>query len=89
MYFSLYFEGSHMSARHTNENLTIHLKVKDYAVWRTGYNARETTRRSAGLTKGGVFRNPDDPNDVVVLQDVSDVERARTLLISEDLQATM
>jgi hypothetical protein len=83
MYSSLYFEGTHMSAPHTTENLTIHFKVKDYASWRTGYNARETTRRSASrLTKGGVFRNPDDPNDVVVLQDVSDVEKARTAITS-------
>lgn len=75
-----------MSAPHTTENLTIHLKVKDYAAsWRTGYNARKMARRSAGLTTGGVFRNPDDPNDVVVLQDVSDVEK----LTSEDLKVTM
>jgi hypothetical protein len=74
-----------MSAPHTTENLTIHLEVKDYASWRTGYNARKTTHRSAGLTTGGVFRNPDDPNDVVVLQDVSDVEK----LTSEDLKVTM
>jgi hypothetical protein len=29
-----------MSAPHTIENLTIRLKVKDYASWRTGYDAR-------------------------------------------------
>ena len=33
----------------TNENMTVHLKVKDYAIWRTGYDAREKNRNSAAL----------------------------------------
>jgi hypothetical protein len=31
-----------------NENLTIHLKVKDYTAWRAGYDGREKSRVSAG-----------------------------------------
>jgi hypothetical protein len=36
-----------------------------------------------------VFRSADDPNDVVVLQDVSDVAKARTWVASEDLKTAM
>jgi hypothetical protein len=36
-----------------------------------------------------VFHSADDPNDVVVLQDVADVAKARTWLGSEDLKAAM
>jgi hypothetical protein len=36
-----------------------------------------------------VFRSAEDPNDVVVLQDVTDVAKARTWVGSEDLKATM
>jgi hypothetical protein len=46
------------------ENLTVHLKVKDFNTWRTSYNGRETNRVSAGITNGSVFRSADDPNDV-------------------------
>ncbi len=55
-----------MSTQHTNENLTVHFKVKDYAAWRTGYDAGEKGRLSAGITNGRVFRNAADPNDVVI-----------------------
>jgi hypothetical protein len=74
---------------HANENLTIHLKVKDYATWRTGYDGGEKSRLSAGITNGRVFRNAQDPNDVVILQDVADVAKARTWLGSDDLKAAM
>jgi hypothetical protein len=73
----------------TNENITIHLKVKDYAIWRTGYDGREKNRVSAGITNGRVFRNAQDPNDVVILQDVADVAKARTWLGLDDLKAEM
>ena len=35
------------------------------------------------------FRGADDQNEVIVLQDVADVAKARTWLGSEDLKATM
>ena len=78
-----------MNTTHTTENLTIHHKVKDYAAWRFAYDAHETSRRSAGISNGRVFRNAEDPNDVVVLQDVADVAKARTWVASEDLKAAM
>jgi hypothetical protein len=72
-----------------NENLTIHLKVKDYNAWRTSYNGREQNRVSAGITNGRVFRNADDQNDVVILQDVADVAKARTWLGSSEMKSAM
>jgi len=73
----------------TNENLTLHFKVKDFKAWRTAYHGNEKSRLSAGITNGRVFHSADDPNDVVVLQDVSDVAKARTWLDSEDLKTAM
>jgi hypothetical protein len=72
-----------------NENLTIHLKVKDYTAWRTGYDGHEKSRVSAGITNGRVFRNAQDQNDVVILQDVADVAKARTWLGSDEMKAAM
>jgi hypothetical protein len=78
-----------MTNAHTNENLTVHFKVKDFNAWRTGYNGQENGRVSAGITNGRVFRSADDPNDVVVLQDVADVSRARTWWSSEDMKTEL
>jgi hypothetical protein len=77
------------NATHANENLTVHHKVKDHAAWRTGYDAHEKSRLAAGITNGRVFRSAEDPNDVVILLDVADVAKARTLLGSEDMKAVM
>ena len=49
--------------QHTTENLTIHIKVKDYSTWRQAYDGREKSRLSAGITNGRVFRNTQDQND--------------------------
>jgi hypothetical protein len=88
--FTKLFGGIAMTnANHASEKLTIHLKVKDYATWRTGYDGGEKNRLSAGITNGRVFRNAQDPNDVVILQDVADVAKARTWLGSDDLKAAM
>jgi hypothetical protein len=76
-------------AMHTTENMTVHLKVKDYALWRTSYDAREKNRHSAGITNGRVFRRAEDPNDVVILQDVADVAKARTWMASDELKSAM
>ncbi len=71
------------------ENLTVHFKVKDFNAWRSSYNGHEKDRTSAGITNGRVFRSPEDPNDVVILQDVADVSKARTWLGSSEMKAVM
>jgi hypothetical protein len=72
-----------------NENLTVHVKVKDFNAWRTSYNGHEKDRTSAGITNGRVFRSADDPNDVVILQDVADVAKARTWFGSPETKSAM
>ena len=72
-----------------NENLTVHFKVKDFGAWRTSYNGHEKERTSAGITNGRVFRSADDPNEVVILQDVADVSKARTWLTSNEMKSVM
>ena len=71
------------------ENLTVHFKVKDFNTWRSSYNGHEKERTSAGIINGRVFSSPEDPNDVVILQDVADVSKARTWLGSNEMKAVM
>jgi CRISPR/Cas system CSM-associated protein Csm5 (group 7 of RAMP superfamily) len=72
-----------------NENLTLHFKVKDFNTWQTSYNGNEKSRASAGITKSKVFRSTDDPNDVLVVQDVGDVSKARTWYSSSEMKSAM
>jgi hypothetical protein len=72
-----------------NENLTLHFKVKDFNTWRTNYNGNEKNRTSAGITNGKVFRSADNPNEVVILQDVADMAKARTWYGSDEMKTTM
>jgi hypothetical protein len=87
--FNQYFRKIEGNTMTTTENVTIHLKVKDYAAWRTAYDEHEKSRVSLGITNGRVFRRAEDPNDVVVLQDVADVPKARSWFGSDDLKAAM
>jgi hypothetical protein len=88
--FHKIFGGIAMTnSQYANENLTVHLKVKDYGTWRTAYDGRETSRASAGITNSRVFCCAEDPNDVVILQDVADVAKARSWLASDEIKAAM
>jgi hypothetical protein len=72
-----------------NENLTLHFKVKDFNAWQTSYNGNQKNRTSAGITKSKVFRSTEDPNDVLLLQDVADVSKARTWYSSSEMKSVM
>jgi hypothetical protein len=77
------------NTQHTNENLTLHFKVKDFNAWHTSYNGNVKNRASAGITKSKVFRSADDQNDVVILQDVADVAKARAWYDSSEMKSVM
>jgi len=77
------------AAQRSTENLIVHFKVQNFDAWRASYNGLEKSRASAGITNSRVFRSPDDPNDVVILQDVADVAKARTWLVSDDMKALL
>jgi hypothetical protein len=68
-----------------NQSVTVRFRVQDFNAWHAAYNARERSRVSAGITDGRVFRGIDDPNEVVILQDVTDMAKARAWLASQDM----
>ena len=78
-----------MTNLNTNQNMTVNFKVKDFSAWRTSYSGHEKDRASAGITNGKVFRSADDPNDVLILQDVADVSKARTWLGSSEMKTVL
>lgn len=63
--------------------------VRDYAAWRPAYDAHESERVGAGLRNGRVYRNADAPNDILIVLDADDVERAKAFGGSANLRAVM
>ncbi len=63
-------------------------RVEDYARWQAVYRApaSEAARQAAGWRDQQVFRNPDDPNEVVIISEVDDLERARAYAESEEVR---
>ena len=60
-------------------------KVHDYARWRTVFDADAAGREAAGCRGARIFRNADDPEEVVVLFEWDTLERARQRIESATL----
>jgi hypothetical protein len=64
-------------------------KVQDFAKWKVSYNGHVAERKAAGLTERHVFRNADHPNEVILLFEASDLDKARAFASSADLRQRM
>ena len=69
--------------------LFIRHKVQDYPKWRAAFDAHDPARLKAGLRAEGVFQEADDPNDLVLVFMVTDEQKARQFLRSDDLRQAM
>jgi hypothetical protein len=64
-------------------------KVQDYARFKPVFDEHGAARKAIGSKGGYLFRNMDDPNEVVILIDGVDLEKAREFVQSEDLRESM
>jgi hypothetical protein len=64
-------------------------KVRDFPEWKRGYDAHLPKRAAAGLTERHLLRNAADPNEVVILLEAQDLDRAKAFGASADLRETM
>jgi hypothetical protein len=69
--------------------MLIRHKVRDFAVWKPGYDAHLPKRLEAGLTEVHLLRGAQDANEVVLLFRAADLGRARAFVESADLRETM
>ena len=72
--------------------LLVRHKVEDYARWRPIYDEHGATRKAGGASgsaAGRVFRSDADPNELVILLEWDDLEKARQFAQSEELRQTM
>ncbi len=64
-------------------------KVQDYAKWKPVFDEAADSRKAMGSRGGYLYRNADDPNELVVLLEVADLAKARQYVQSEDLREAM
>ena len=69
--------------------MLVRQEVKDYSVWKRGYDAHRPKRDEAGLAEKSILQGADDPHEVVVLFEADDLDRAKAFANSADLRQTM
>ena len=69
--------------------LVIHQIVADYAKWRPLYDAHQSARDEAGLSKCTVRSTADNPNDVFVACVMADLAKAKAFTTSTSLADAM
>ena len=72
-----------------NGFMLIRHKVKDFRTWKEGYDAHASKRTEAGLTEKYLLRSTNAPNEIVILFEAEDIDRAQAFAGSADLRETM
>jgi heme-degrading monooxygenase HmoA len=70
-------------------SLLIRHRIADYLAWKAVFDEHEPARRANGSQGGWLFRDADDPDEVLLLLKWDDLERARLFADSDDLRETM
>jgi heme-degrading monooxygenase HmoA len=69
--------------------LLIRHRVADFSTWKKAYDAHANDRTAAGLKEKEVLRDLNDSNQVIILFEVSDVDKAKEFSKSPALQEAM
>ncbi len=64
-------------------------EVKDYEVWKKGFDGDAANRTAMGVKVTGLYRAADKPNMVTVITEVPSVEAIKAFIANPDLRATM
>ncbi len=69
--------------------LLVHHQVNDFAKWKVGYDAHGNMRQKAGLKEVSLLHGQNDENDVTLLFEAKDLDKAKAFAESTDLKDTM
>jgi hypothetical protein len=64
-------------------------KVADFSKWKPVYDAHLPARQKADLKEEHLLRNTDDPNEVILLFEADDIQKAKEFAASSDLRERM
>jgi heme-degrading monooxygenase HmoA len=69
--------------------LLVRHKVEDFSRWKPIFDEHGATRKAGGSRGGRLFRSVEDPQEVVILFEWDDLDKARQFAQSEDLRQAM
>jgi hypothetical protein len=69
--------------------VALQVTVTDYAKWRPIFDQYRSTRAEAGFKNERVFRNVDDPNEVIIWGEATSGSKLRRALASPELKTAM
>jgi hypothetical protein len=69
--------------------LVVHHRVKNFEQWKPVYEAHRPAREQAGVKELRLWHGVDDPNDLTLLFEASDLPKAKAFAESADLREAM
>ena len=69
--------------------LLVRHKIGDFTQWKSVYDAHEPERRAAGLTEKHIWRNLGLANELFIMLEVADVQKAKAFVSSRSLHDAM
>ena len=69
--------------------ILVHHKIEEYNKWKSVFDDHSRTRAEYGSTGGKIFRNADNPNDILTLLEISSIEKAKEFAQSDSLKEAM
>ena len=69
--------------------LLVHHRVQDFRQWKVLYDEHLPNRQQAGLKEVHLWHAAQDPNDVTLLLEASDLPKAKTFAESTELRQIM
>lgn len=66
-------------------HLLVRHKVENFVRWRDTFESHRKAQREAGIELKQLWRNVDEPDEVVLLFDVEDIEKAKEFVYSADV----
>jgi erythromycin esterase-like protein len=69
--------------------LAAQITIGDYAKWRPIFDEHKPLRDKAGLMNVRVYRDADNPKELIIWSDTSDLAKAREALGSQESKSAM
>ncbi len=70
-------------------HMLIRHKVAGFAKWKPVYHDHLAARQKGGLEEVHLLRNTENPNEVILLFSVEDLDKAKAFAASDDLRQAM
>lgn len=67
-------------------HVLVHVSVKDQAIWKKGFEQAGALRKRFGSMGVHAFAKTDDPNEIFILGEYEDLDKAREMFQSQEFR---